>query len=380
MNLDSIRLSLIENEPEIKPAADHLNDQQIIAVDTESNSLYVYHEKVCLIQASSRTAHFVFDTLALPLLPQLAPIFASAEIEKVFHAAEYDILCMKRDLGYSFAHIFDTMVAAKILGRKAIGLAALVEAELGITVEKKFQKANWGIRPLPEEMLAYAAHDTSYLIPLKEKLEKELSEKGLLLIAQEDFNRLCDCPAGCFEPEVTNWWNVGASQAELTAAQICILQNLCEWREGIAKKKDQPPFKILQNKTLIALASEQPRTIEALRTFSGMRKSLLPRYGADLLRILRSEGKNGKCPQPVRKPLPAADVLKRRDAIRNWRKESGIKHGVPSDVILPKDIMEQIIQKNPKNEQQLHRIMEGVPWRFKRFSNELMTILRNLSQ
>ena len=140
-----------------------------VAVDTESNSLYVYYEQVCLLQASSEENHAILDTLALKDLSSIAPIFSSKSILKVFHASEYDIMCLKRDFGFEFNHIFDTMIAARILGRKEVGLAAMLESELGIRLEKKYQKANWGIRPIPEDMLKYAIHDTDYLIELKDK-------------------------------------------------------------------------------------------------------------------------------------------------------------------------------------------------------------------
>jgi ribonuclease D len=139
-----------------------------VAVDTESNSLFAYREQVCLVQFSTTQADFLVDPLALADLTPLAPLFADPKIEKVFHAAEYDLLCLKRDFGFSFANLFDTMLAGRILGRKEIGLGAMLEAFYGVQADKRHQRANWGQRPLPAPLLEYATLDTHYLIPLRD--------------------------------------------------------------------------------------------------------------------------------------------------------------------------------------------------------------------
>ncbi len=163
-----------------------LQEYDMLAVDTESNSLYAYQEQVCLIQFSTTCEDYLVDPMALDDLSALAPIFASSEIEKVFHAAEYDIICLKRDFGFTFNNIFDTMLAARILKHQQIGLGAMLECEFGITLDKRFQRANWGQRPLPDDHLAYARLDTHYLIDLRQRLNQNLHERGLSQLARED--------------------------------------------------------------------------------------------------------------------------------------------------------------------------------------------------
>ena len=164
-----------------------LEKEPSVAVDTESNSLYAYQEQVCLIQFSTPTQDFLLDPLTLPNLECLAPFFANPNIEKIFHAAEYDVICLHRDFGFTFANLFDTMIAARILGYEGIGLGKLLEQKFNVLVDKKFQKANWGQRPLSEEMLNYARLDTHYLIDLRAILKKELQERQRWILAQEDF-------------------------------------------------------------------------------------------------------------------------------------------------------------------------------------------------
>ena len=147
-------------------------------MNTESNSLHAYRERVCLIQFSTPATDYLLDPLALPDLSPLTPIFANPKIEKVFHAIEYDIICLKRDFGFEVANIFDTMQATRILGEKQVGLDAILAAKLGIVINKKYQKADWADRPLSPEMLNYARLDTHYLLPLRDILHAELAATG----------------------------------------------------------------------------------------------------------------------------------------------------------------------------------------------------------
>ena len=154
-------------------ARDLLSQAQV-AVDTESNSLFAYREQVCLVQFSTAEKDYLLDSLALQDLRCLEPLFSSPAIEKVFHAAEYDLICLRRDFGFTFANLFDTMVAARILGRDGVGLGAMLEAEFGLHLDKRYQRANWGERPLKPALLAYARLDSHYLVALRQRLEPAL--------------------------------------------------------------------------------------------------------------------------------------------------------------------------------------------------------------
>ena len=165
--------------------------EPLLAIDTESNSLYAYREQVCLLQVSSPQADYLVDTLALTDLSALGPLFANSLQQKIFHAAEYDILCLKRDYNFTFKNVFDTMIAARILSYPQVGLGNLLSASFGIELEKKYQRADWGKRPLPEAMLDYARMDTRYLFELRARLEGELKEQGLWELALEDFSLVC---------------------------------------------------------------------------------------------------------------------------------------------------------------------------------------------
>src|ERR1043165_641820 len=168
-----------------------LSAQACIAVDTVSNSFHAFRERVCLIQFSTLKRDYVVDPLVLQDLSSLAPIFANPKIQKIFHAAEYDLICLKRDYGFTFANIFDTMQASRILGYTQVGLDNLLSEKFGVKMDKRHQKADWGARPLSEAQIDYARFDTHYLFQLRDLLDHELHEKDRWEIAHEDFALGC---------------------------------------------------------------------------------------------------------------------------------------------------------------------------------------------
>lgn len=376
MMLDSDCVHIVETGEDLAEAVEWFSHCSEISVDTESDSLFVYYEKVCLIQFTAEGRSYIIDPLVTGDLSPLAPIFSSSEITKIFHAAEYDLMCLKRDYGFNFANLFDTMIAARILSKKEFGLGALIENEFDIHMEKKFQKANWGLRPLSDEMLLYATSDTRFLGMLKDKLEKELKERGLLELAHEDFIRLCETPAGSSEPISINWWKA-AGNHELTFYQTAVLQNLCEMREAAAMKRDLPPFKIVQNEVLLEIALNTPENESKLRKIKGIPASFLRRYSKQILSIVQHSKSTHTIPRPVSPPRPCNGILSRKERLKAWRKNQGLSMDVPSDVILPKDILERIALDAPQTPSELQTIMTACPWRYQHFGEEILQVSLN---
>jgi ribonuclease D len=179
-----------------------------VAVDTESNSLHAYRERVCLLQFSTATGDYIIDPIALPDLSSLAPVFADPSKEKILHAAENDLLCLSRSFGFTFANVFDTMTAARALGWTQVGLASILEAQFGVVLDKKHQRADWGHRPLPAEMLDYARLDTHYLPALRQRQYEALVEAGYWEEALDEFDRLARTRAGRNAPDPMAFWRV----------------------------------------------------------------------------------------------------------------------------------------------------------------------------
>lgn len=354
---------------------DDLIRSPIIAVDTESNSLYAYQEQVCLIQFSTIETDYLVDPLAIRDLRSLGDVFADPHVEKVFHAAEYDIFCMKRDFQYKFNNLFDTMVASRILGRENQGLGGVIKDLYGIELEKKYQRANWGMRPLKPEMLEYARLDTHFLIDVRNKFRQFLIDAGRWELAQEDFNRLCRMDVPENNGATERCWKV-LGNAKLQKEQLAVLQALCAYREKRAKSANLPVFKILNNKTLLSIAKEMPENLDELADVPGLSMKLVKRNGDRLLKVVR----NGRKQKPYKRtanhkrldPVMAARV----ESLRQWRKVTAQKIDVSSDVILPREMLYAIVTAEPRTLSDLQPVMVDYPWRFEQYGDQILRTLQ----
>lgn len=350
-----------------------LSRHRQIGVDSESNGLYAYQEQVCLIQFSTGEQDYLVDPLALTDLSELGLIFENPAIEKIFHAAEYDILCLKRDFGFHFANLFDTMLAARILGRKEIGLGSILALEFNLELDKRHQRANWGRRPLTESMLAYARLDSHYLIDLRDRLYAELEQKQLLPLAREDFERMCQTPPAPLEVQADTCWSI-ATPKEVGPHEAAVLQALCEYRDRQARFANQPTFRILPNHALIHIAQACPHSQQELAEISSLPGHAVERFGKGLLAAVEK----GLASPPLYPPhnhRPPEAQLHRLQLLRDWRKETGRELGVESDVILPKDVLSEIAEKHPRTSQDLAAIMAGLPYRLDRFGPDILRVL-----
>lgn len=366
------------NQPQqLEKIAKELSAEDILGVDTESNSLYAYHEKVCLLQFSTRTRDYLVDALALPDLSALNGIFSSDQILKVFHAAEYDLICLYRDHDFQFNHLFDTMIAARTLGYQQIGLGALLETHFGLQIEKKYQRANWGKRPLKQEMLTYARLDSHYLIPLQEKLRKELETSDRWPLALEEFQRLTKDIEVTTENHAMDFWKINGAR-DLSPKNAAVLKSVYEFRESQAKAQNRPSFKVFSNQVLIEIANTCPNSLQSLSDLNSVNQQIARRYGRGLIQAV----KDGVKSPPIHPPhyqRPDNGILERQEALRDWRKHTGKKMGVPSDVVLPRDVLSRIAQAGPQNQDALKKLMPDLPYRYKQFGEQIMQALYDLS-
>jgi ribonuclease D len=323
-----------------------------------------------LLQFSTEGQDYLVDPLALSDLSPLAPVFASPSIQKIFHAAEYDLICLKRDFGFTFHNLFDTMLAARILGKTGLGLGSMLEAEFGIQADKRLQRANWAKRPLSPAMMAYARMDTHFLIRLREILLPQLVQANRMALAEEDFRRLTRVQAGGHENGLNPCWRITGAQ-DLTPRQAAVLMQLCAFREERARAMDMPPFRVLPNQTLLELAQVMPRKRSELNNIFGLTPKLIDRFGTGLLEAVE----RGVVGPPAYRPhtqRPSDDILWRMDSLRTWRKATGRDLMVESDVVLPRDMMEAIAEQNPRTLDALGALMSDSPWRFQTFGQAIL--------
>ena len=257
-----------------------------IAVDTEADSLHSYFDKVCLVQISVAEEDLIVDPLAGVDLKPFGDVLANPDITKVFHGGDYDLRILHRDFGFVVRNLIDTSVCAQLLGYEAIGLAALLDRHFGVKLNKTHQRADWSMRPLPPDMLEYAATDTHYLIELAAKLREELMALGRWEWALEEFARLENVRYREVEDDGEPWRKMKNTGA-LDRRGLAIVRELHGWRDALARKADRPPFKILGNDTILDIAKEKPLTHRDLTHLKSVSRYHSDRYGRELVGMVR---------------------------------------------------------------------------------------------
>jgi ribonuclease D len=326
------------------------------------------------MQFSTPRSDYVVDVLELEDVKALGPVFESPGLEKIFHAAEYDIICLRRDYGFAVNNIFDTMQAGRILGRKMAGLDRLLEEKFGVKVNKRLQKADWGSRPLRRELLEYASLDTHYLIPLRDILEQELREKGLLELAQEDFLLAAAHYASenRGRSESPSWERLRARR-DLSSQELTILKELLDWRELAAERLDRPPFKVMGDDKLIEIARLRPGLPTELDA-AGLSEKQMEQWGDQLLEAV-ARGLSNPLVQRKRSNIPDPAYLKRLELLKDWRKKAAAVMDVESDVVLPRGMLLELADRGA---QDVNAILRASPWRLGRFGEQISAVLQSI--
>ncbi len=365
---------IVTSPPQLEPLLEALAGQPAVAVDTESNSLYAYQEQVCLIQFSIPGADYVVDPLAGLDLSPLAHLFADPEVQKVLHAAEYDVMCLKRDFGFRFANLFDTMWAARILGWPRVGLGDVLKETFGMRTNKRYQRYNWGKRPLEPEALAYAYMDTHYLLPLRRLQADALMQKGRLEEAQEIFDQLATSEpvSHTFDPE--NFRHIKGAY-DLTGREQAVLRELYVWRDQEAHRQDRPLFKVLNDHILVTLAQAHPRTPEELAGVSGLKPYQVRRYGRRILRAIKRGKYVHPPPPPPPPPRHSEAEVARFQALRTWRKRVAAERGVDADVVVSNTVLWTLAEQNPRALEDLSHIEGLGSWKRKTYGEAVLKVL-----
>ncbi len=292
MNLNPV--IVIQNQHEFAALIRRLEQTTHVSVDTESNSFYAYYNRICLIQVSIEEQDYIIDPFALGHIEGFGGILANPAIEKVFHAAPNDIAGLKRDHKFTVQNIFDTSIAAKLLGYKQLGLAPILLEHFGISLNKKWQRYDWGKRPLRHEQLEYARFDTHFLLPLRHRLAAELEEKQLWDTAREAFEKVCrqEIQEKPFRPG--NFLHIcGAQSLDVEGKRV--LKALYLFREHEARRRDRAPFRILTNETLLRLALQRPKSIQDFSKIKGIPRTYTnSRAAIPLIEIIRKNERHGE--------------------------------------------------------------------------------------
>jgi len=335
-----------------------------IALDTEGASFHRFVDRVYLLQLSTRDRHAVIDPLPMGVPPGLGALLEDPTVEVVFHDADYDLRLLQQDYGWHIRTIFDTRVAAQLLGYTAFGLAALLERFFDVKLDKKHQRADWSMRPLTDDMLDYAAQDTRFLLQLGDHMASELERVGRTEWAREEFALL----------EGTRWTDdePGSSYLRLKGArdlsrrELAVLRELVPWRDAVAGTLDRATFRVLGNEQLLDIARTQPQSKDALGKIKGMPRAILEQRGADLLDAVRRalavpDAELPKFPRAARWDRDS-EFDARVSALKTARDAAAKRLELDPGVLCSRDRMEAVARRNPSTVEEVAEVPELRRW------------------
>ncbi len=315
------------------------------AIDTESNSMHAYRERVCLLQINAAGRLFMVDTLALPTGPGalggLAELLAGDARRVFVHGGEYDVAVLKREYDLALGGLFDTQQAASLLGWERTGYGALVEAICGVSLPKHLSQYDWATRPLADDALLYALDDVIHLPEVARVLMERVREADLeeeVAIANRAVEETGAHEAG-FDP--AGMWRLKGLR-ELPKRALPMLTALYAWRDEQARALDVPPGRLLANAALLALAERPPMTQEALgrKRLPGRLRGALAQ---DLLRVVNEAA--AAPPEPPPRPVGrevGPEEREREARLKEWRRQEAERRGVTLQVVLPARALEHL--------------------------------------
>jgi ribonuclease D len=369
---------LIDTTQGLTDFSRHAQDAEIIALDTEGDSMFHYQEKVCLIQMVANEQTVVIDPLNLKDMSSIQSLLENPNIVKVIHGADYDIRSMYRDFGISIINLFDTQLASMYMGWTETSLEAVVGRHFGVELDKKYQKKNWSRRPLPDKMVAYAASDVAYLIPLSRYLSQELRKKGRLEWVAEECRLLSEVrPSKNNEgPMFLKFKGAG----RLAPRQLGTLEALLQMRNAIARQKDRPLFKIISNTALKKIAVSPPGDLENLKAGKALSDKQFEMYGKAVMEAVRNASRIPEAQLPAyprqRSPRVPRQVPARVKALKAWRDQTAEKCGLDSALLLNRTVIKAIAVKNPDTRKKLQEV-EGIhTWQVNAFGEEILKTLK----
>jgi ribonuclease D len=368
-------LHLIQDLDEYTLLLDRLRLEPLLAVDTEAASFHRHRDRVYLLQVSTRTETHLIDPLAIAGLPGFGELLADPAIELVFHDADYDLRLLGYEFGFRAVNLFDTRIAAQFLNEPGIGLAAMLEKYVGVRPDKRFQRADWSVRPLTQPMLEYAAMDTSHLAVLRDILRDRLTERGRLAWVEEEciLTTAVRWPAAD-SPEVAALGMKGARA--LNPRALAIFRELFVWRTSIAEQLDRAAFRIIGNEALFALAERAPTDRSQLNGIPGVGRDLVERRGEQILEAVQRgqavpEAELPRFPRSVRhRPDPAFEG--RVERLKAVRAALVGRLDLQPGVIAPNWLLEAVAREAPKTMEAL-AVIDGIRrWQIEQFGEELL--------
>lgn len=378
-----MNVRFIDTEEGLAEARSLIGGFTRIALDCEAAGFHRYDDRLSLVQLTAGPFTFLLDPLALDLAETLEPLLQDPAVQVFMHGADYDVRLLDRDLGIQLGGLFDTQIAAALLGRNALGLSSLLEEYFDVRLSKKFQRADWAKRPLPQGMQDYAAMDTLHLERLADQLREELRGKGRLHWAEEEFLELekvrFDPPSDDEDPVLR------VKQArDLEPRQVARLREALAWRDEIARERDKALFRVVGDPVLVSVVQRDFSTVGDLADLQGMNGGLAHAEGQELLERIsridqlpdaeiegypsfpRGSGRG-------RPPPEIEEVFQRIKGARNRRAE---ELGIDRGTLLPNALLQLIAEESPADPDALSTLPGVRAWQVEAVGDAVLDSLR----
>ncbi len=361
-----------------------LAERRRLALDCEAAGFHRYSDRLCLLQLSTDDETFLIDPLAVDAAPSLRPALEDPGVRVVMHGADFDLRLLARDLDIALQGLFDTQIAAALLGEEGLGLAALLEKYEGVTLSKAFQRADWAERPLSPGMLEYAANDTRYLLSLSERLEERLHERGREAWVEEECRVLVHAArarANLPDEPGDRVTRVKGAR-DLTPREVTRLREALAWRDELAQARDRAPFRVVGDRPLLDVAVRTPRNVSDLTAIKGFPRGLARDRGQDLLARLRAVAELGDdeltpYPRglrrgPGRPPPELEELVDRLKGVRNRKAD---ELGIARGTLLANGVLLEIARRRPTSPEALYAVEGMRRWQVDVLGRELLAVL-----
>jgi Ribonuclease D len=368
----------LDQVPEVDRFLTEISNVKELALDTEGASFHRFLDRIYLLQISTREQSAIIDPLPIGSPAKLGQLLESKNVEVVFHDADYDLRLLHQDYGWHATNIFDTRVASQLLGIKSFGLAALLEQFFEVKLDKKHQRADWSMRPLTPDMLAYAAQDTRYLLQLKDHMKGELKRRGRMHWAEEEFARL----------EGTRWEAEDGMEGflrikgarDLSRRELAVLREVANWRNAVAAQLDRATFRVMGNEVLLEIARRAPKSTSELGAIKGMPKGMIERAGADIVAAIRRgmdapEAELPKFPKGQRwnKDRDFDDKVGRLKAVRD---AAATRLELDPGVLCSRERLENVARSGAKTVQDLAAVPDLRRWQIEEMGEGFVRALQ----
>jgi ribonuclease D len=356
--MDEPDFTVVDSLEALRDVVQALKTADWCALDTESNSMFVYRERICLMQVNAAGKLFLIDTLALPYgadtYAELKPILEDPNKVTFLHGGEYDVTCLKRDFGIGVRGVFDSQQAASYLGWEKTGYGSIVEKICAVTLTKAFTQYDWATRPLDAGAVRYAVDDVVYLPKVCEHLRAAVAEADLsdeVAIANEAV--MASFWSGGFDPE--DMWRIKGVR-DVPIKSLPTLAALYVWRNQIAEQENRPPGRMLNSEVLLALARNAPTNYSGLKRL-GLKSWFLSAHGDALMAVI----KNAQAQPPALPDRPkhrdvSEDEHRRETSLKDWRRSESETRKVPLQVVLPAKALEYLKQHGAFNLDQVPQL------------------------